>query len=33
VVLTIGIGAGAAGFYGLCLFMPLIEVLNGLSTG
>jgi type II secretory pathway component PulF len=33
VVLTIGIGAAAAGFYGLSLFMPLIEVLNGLSTG
>ncbi len=32
-ILTIGIGAGAAGFYGLCLFMPLIEVLNGLAAG
>jgi general secretion pathway protein F len=32
-ILTMGIGAGAASFYGLCLFMPLVEMLNGLSTG
>ena len=33
VILTLAIGAGAAAFYGLSLFLPLIEMLRGLSAG
>ncbi len=33
VVLTLAIGAGAAAFYGLALFLPLIEMLRGVSAG
>jgi general secretion pathway protein F len=32
-ILTVVIGAGAAAFYGLSLFLPLIEMLSGLSAG
>jgi type II secretory pathway component PulF len=32
-ILTVAIGAGAAAFYGLSLFLPLIEMLRGLSAG
>jgi type II secretory pathway component PulF len=32
-ILTVVVGAGAAVFYGLALFLPLIEMLRGLSVG
>jgi general secretion pathway protein F len=32
-LLTLIVGAGAAAFYGLSLFLPLIEMLRGLSSG
>ena len=32
-ILTIGIGAGAAAFYAISVFLPLVEMLRGLSEG
>ena len=32
-ILTLGVGGSAAAFYGLTLFLPLVEMLNGLSAG
>ena len=32
-ILTMAVGASAAAFYGLSLFLPLVEMLNGLSAG
>lgn len=32
-ILTMGIGAGAVAFYAISLFLPLVEMLRGLSAG
>jgi general secretion pathway protein F len=32
-ILTLAVGAGAAAFYAISLFLPLVEILRGLSAG